>query len=1245
MGHGEVRSIEVIPFDDHMPRGRMQAVDRDQDTDLIFGGRYFKRVALDTVTELLPDQNPLDTFVKEGAISKDINDMQFQIADMDGDGNLEMVMGSTPGRWGHGIRFFRRAKGGAFVEQTEHAFQDIWGAEAAHMADWNSDGLPDMLVHGMPFGFGSSALAFYERIQDGDLAEDHHTPYGDIKIGDCNHIHVVDWNNDGFLDVLKYCNSQLQLHESHVQNLVEVFGEFENVTVLENDTCSLAVADWDGDGDIDLLIASQSGKIHYHEMIDKHLQEEKTDHPFSSINLILRTSLFGVAEIPQPLVVDWDSDDDLDLILGPPDYRYFEQRNGSLLEWPQKQNPFRHINRWNVIFQLQLDPSDDIEDFMWRFLDCDGDGDLDLVEVVRTKYSSRHKGLYFYACEHTPNHALHCDINFLCLGTNLSNFHSNTGPLKKHGELYAWGLGATENGQLKILTVHKNKIWAWSAGVCLPEDPCHENGICKRGQDSCSCLGGHELADCSGCEPNFYSVEMGLGKAHSCKACPGESGKVCYGRGVCFDDAVAKNSSQTATAVQMAKGNGSCVCFDAHFFGMDGLGRSSCSDGVCPAGMEEIDGVCSPCQAGTYSDAGGICKKCDPGTKSLEASGNCLKCAPGTISQSGSSVCEACPAGKKELNRQWCNDCPTGSISFAGNDSCAECRAGTIATEPGSVVCNPCPPGTYAEEGSDKCIECASGTISGTGSGNCSKCDAGHFAKEKVACEACPGGTFAIPGSSSCRPCPAGHVSSPTSASCRNCASFLIRTTPDIAKQTCQASGIDVVLAGICWVTATAFCFSSLIGFCGHLPIADISSTQGQKVVVTTSIAHMFLKSKTPREVSFHNTGVPHLERGIWLVRALDAYQLTLHVAKLSGGQWRERVTLHVDDGRDPLDTSMGTFKLKFPRAFLVTGFLRCPTIAWSLLFLAATLAIMSQLTLSLDLLLGALGFLFGFSAFAFRRRLEQFFDTFIKERCMYYVCSNIIMPLTEPSQLSWAELVGSTPMEWFVSHFWGMAARHLGEAVRKHAQSTSLEWLGTAYWICTFSNSQWHVKAELGNGQWQESWVGNGPSKVSADAKPSGHYKESGLLLCTSTGVLQEGQAGTDVAVAVARTAANLDTRSAQATSEGDRQMIHAPWAHEALIEAMPGGFSAMNTFVRETICHALQASNIHYEKTFRGLMGELTARIDRDQEIARAEDTELPTLLTSPKEGRKLPKVQSLTTKPSAAMKGLAYGVSNEE
>ena len=39
-----------------------------------------------------------------------------------------------------------------------------------------------------------------------------------------------------------------------------------------------------------------------------------------------------------------------------------------------------------------------------------------------------------------------------------------------------------------------------------------------------------------------------------------------------------------------------------------------------------------------------------------------------------------------------------------------------------------------------------------------------------------------------------------------------------------------------------------------------------------------------------------------------------------------------------------------------------------------------------------------------------------------------------------------------------------------------------------------------------------------------------------------------------------------------------------EDLIEAMPGGFDAMNNYVRETILEALEASHQHYESTFKG-------------------------------------------------------------
>ena len=54
----------------------------------------------------------------------------------------------------------------------------------------------------------------------------------------------------------------------------------------------------------------------------------------------------------------------------------------------------------------------------------------------------------------------------------------------------------------------------------------------------------------------------------------------------------------------------------------------------------------------------------------------------------------------------------------------------------------------------------------------------------------------------------------------------------------------------------------------------------------------------------------------------------------------------------------------------------------------------------------------------------------------MYYVRGNIIKPLTEPFQLSWAEMVGPDPMEWFVSHYWGMASPTFR---RSHSQTCTV--------------------------------------------------------------------------------------------------------------------------------------------------------------------------------------------------------------
>lgn len=467
----------------------------------------------------------------------------------------------------------------------------------------------------------------------------------------------------------------------------------------------------------------------------------------------------------------------------------------------------------------------------------------------------------------------------------------------------------------------------------------------------------------------------------------------------------------------------------------------------------------------------------------------------------------------------------------------------------------------------------------------------------------------------------------------------MIRATADATKEGCQPSLVDYVFGFLCCTYSAWLLYGLyLIGSRGSVPISDISS-QGEKVVITTTVAHYFLKRAHP-VVSFAGTGVPDLDKNeknlIWKAKATSLYQLTLHCS---------------DKPDMALDTSIGHLHLRFPHMLLSTGMWHCPLILWCLIATTVIAAAASQLTWSLTLVTCTAGLVTGLLNPAWRRRqakrsplakrrrqffkewhlalqrcdrgpdrsmtagklLEflQFFDSFIKERSMYYVSSNIVKPLTQPYQLSFAELVGPTKIQWFVSHYWGMPLRHFSDAIRKHASSYERHWQNTAYWICTLSNSQWHVKDELGNGKWQDSSFYlalrspdcKGTTMIIDDRvlplqriwclfevyqtillSQNGSDGFQGLLLCTSAGVLQQGNAGTDVAVAVAKTVAELDTENAKASDESDRLMIHK------LIESMDGGFDYMNTFVRKTICKALEASHSHYETALKTLMEDLT-------------------------------------------------------
>ncbi|CAE7656380.1 unnamed protein product [Symbiodinium pilosum] len=268
-------------------------------------------------------------------------------------------------------------------------------------------------------------------------------------------------------------------------------------------------------------------------------------------------------------------------------------------------------------------------------------------------------------------------------------------------------------------------------------------------------------------------------------------------------------------------------------------------------------------------------------------------------------------------------------------------------------------------------------------------------------------------------------------------------------------------------------------------------------------------------------------------------------------------------------------------------------------------------------------------------------FEPLIRQhRTMYYVVSNLVMPLTKSRKISYAELVGPNKVAWFVSHFWGTSFRHFVFSIRKHAESVAVSnnncnyvanWADRAYWICSFSNNQWNVAEEVGS-SWEESsfyltltcgYCDGTAMILDDDAMPltrawclfevlqTKEIKDrqstfQGLWLCTATGVLHKGKAGVDVAMRIAERLSTLRLEDATASVQKDKDMI------DNLVSQMPGGFNAMNGFVKRNIAEALLRMQEAFSNDFSKLMDSLgqtklqSAQMEEEISVQPAEEAE---------------------------------------
>ena len=142
------------------------------------------------------------------------------------------------------------------------------------VVDWDNDGDFDIVKISVT---ASKYVDLYEQLDGGQFKKVEPSPFKDMLTNIMCNPAVVDWNDDGLLDVLLATTNAssgfrgVKYYERQpLGHFVEKFGDenpFQSIRSISG--CGhLSVADWDGDGDKDILLSDLSDTLHYFEQID-----------------------------------------------------------------------------------------------------------------------------------------------------------------------------------------------------------------------------------------------------------------------------------------------------------------------------------------------------------------------------------------------------------------------------------------------------------------------------------------------------------------------------------------------------------------------------------------------------------------------------------------------------------------------------------------------------------------------------------------------------------------------------------------------------------------------------------------------------------------------------------------------------------------------------------------------------------------------------------------------------------------
>jgi hypothetical protein len=206
-------------------------------------------------------------FVTDGGRSTDV-----EAADIDGDGDLDVLVANSGGE---NNTMYMNEGGGELRKVTEGAFVTDGGwSKDVEVADMDGDGDLDVLVANTEYGGENNAMYMNEgggelrKLAEGAFVTDGGSSYG---------VEAADIDGDGHLDVLvanNGDNNAMYMNEGGGELRKVAEGAFVTDGGASND---VEVADIDGDGDLDILVANKgvnAARGHSSENNAMYIQDE-----------------------------------------------------------------------------------------------------------------------------------------------------------------------------------------------------------------------------------------------------------------------------------------------------------------------------------------------------------------------------------------------------------------------------------------------------------------------------------------------------------------------------------------------------------------------------------------------------------------------------------------------------------------------------------------------------------------------------------------------------------------------------------------------------------------------------------------------------------------------------------------------------------------------------------------------------------------------------------------------------------